>query len=290
MSYNSSLRYERDPDIAGPGVLIGFALPGIIATLAAASRALLPLENTTTSLSARSVRDKFKNRVFRVLGFSGSHAAEDAARLLMPVMDNFLLSLRDQQLNTGLLIIILAYPKSPIASSLDAFYQVYICAGDTTDFEVWRANIPKSTSVLTRPFGIPTGTYLRSGTFGRFLPSLVAEVIFPKAYLALTCAFLVIFEFIILILNASNASVSKEWGFGQLLPTFMIVLPFFTLAGTVTQTREKLRLERALRQYESPADQGMAATPDRAVSIGLIESPQAHYRGPILPTTRNPTW
>ncbi|CAG8971211.1 hypothetical protein HYALB_00010584 [Hymenoscyphus albidus] len=70
----------------------------------------------------------------------------------------------------------------------------------------------------------------------------------------------------------------------------MIVLPFFSLAGTVTQTREKLRLERALRPYESLADQGGAATPDRAPSIGLIETLQPHYRGPILPTNRNPTW
>ena len=58
----------------------------------------------------------------------------------------------------------------------------------------------------------------------------LAEVIFPIRSGSILLFILLIIGIINVILDMIQSGLRKSWGFGQLLPTFMLLLPFFSLA------------------------------------------------------------
>jgi hypothetical protein len=59
---------------------------------------------------------------------------------------------------------------------------------------------------------------------------VVAEIIFPFRSGSILLSILLIIGVINVILDMVGNGLGKTWGFGQLLPTFMLLLPFFSLA------------------------------------------------------------
>lgn len=67
--------------------------------------------------------------------------------------------------------------------------------------------------------------------------AVLAELLFPWHLLSFTLWLLFILSLTTLIIDMSSSGSAATWGFGQLLPTFLILLPFFTLIETYGGTK-----------------------------------------------------
>jgi hypothetical protein len=59
---------------------------------------------------------------------------------------------------------------------------------------------------------------------------VIAEIIFPIRFGNILLFILLVIGIINVILDMVTSGLQKSWGFGQLLPAFMLLLPFFSLA------------------------------------------------------------
>lgn len=65
---------------------------------------------------------------------------------------------------------------------------------------------------------------------------ITLEVVFPWYTTIYILVGLFMFGLVFLVLDVQDSGISYEWGFGQLLPTFLILLPIFTIFETFTGT------------------------------------------------------
>ncbi|KAL4888816.1 hypothetical protein BDV59DRAFT_134649 [Aspergillus ambiguus] len=94
----SSSYHTADPDVAGPGVIIGFMLTGILTFLA--SYTALYLQR----LSLRPRRHGFLRKIT-------PHNVSDPVEYWIRILTTFILQLSDQQLVTGLLLLVCGYAR-----------------------------------------------------------------------------------------------------------------------------------------------------------------------------------
>jgi hypothetical protein len=83
--------------------------------------------------------------------------------------------------------------------------------------------------------------YTTAGTIFKFCLTCLVELLFPwyiLSYILWAQFFLSLYGMIVYMAPSNDAS----WGFGQLLPTFLILLPFFTLMETYTGTTPFMHL------------------------------------------------
>jgi hypothetical protein len=75
---------------------------------------------------------------------------------------------------------------------------------------------------------------------------VIAEIIFPIRFGNILLFILLIIGIINVILDMVTSGLQKSWGFGQLLPAFMLLLPFFSLAQNCAS--KSFALSRTVQQ------------------------------------------
>jgi len=65
---------------------------------------------------------------------------------------------------------------------------------------------------------------------------ITLEVVFPWYTTILILVGLFALALVYLVVDVQDGGIANEWGFGQLLPIFMILLPMFTIFETYVGT------------------------------------------------------
>ena len=98
----------------------------------------------------------------------------------------------------------------------------------------WLDGLSSRNSFLVRPLRKVYDVYSRTDSWAYCaLIWAVAEIVFPWVILLPVLLLVFLLGLVLLGLRANySAWIGSAWGFGQLLPMFLIILPFYQLAET----------------------------------------------------------